>query len=76
MGLGTIEDFIFGIQDLIGLRENPVEKMRELGGEQLRETCLRLQSVFGERYSPEPVARCLAGLAKETVTAEASEVAK
>lgn len=74
MGLGTIDDFSFGIQDLIGLRENPVEKMREMGGDQLRETCLRLQSTFGKRYDPAPVSRSLAELSETAACAITSEV--
>ncbi len=75
MGLGTIDDFSYGIQDLIGLRESPVEKMREIGGEQLRDTCRRLQSVFGDRYSPKPVSKSLAELSHNSATVETSEVA-
>lgn len=62
MGLGTLDDFSLGIQDMVGLKTNPAEDMRKLGGQQLRSRFEQLAAIYGERYDPAPIARTLAAL--------------
>jgi 3-hydroxybutyryl-CoA dehydrogenase len=60
MGIGTLDDFCFGIQDLIGLQNNPLDDIRRIGGDRLTADLERLQATFGDRYDPAPIARMLA----------------
>lgn len=62
MGLGDVDDLSFGIQDLIGMQENPADMMRRMTGEGIRQRMLQLQAEHGPRFDPEPVSRMLAQL--------------
>lgn len=57
--VGSLEDLCFGIEDLIGMKESPLEQMHALGGAELKARLLRHQEVFGPRFDPEPISKTL-----------------
>jgi len=64
MGLGTVEDLCFGISDVIGLKVNPMEEMRQLGNDGLRTVFDRLRAQLGSRYDCGPLADVMRSLDK------------
>jgi len=60
--IGTLDDFSLGIQDMVGLKANPAENMRRMGGERLRAAFERLAALYGPRFDPAPIARTLSAL--------------
>lgn len=55
MKLGSIEDLCAGIADVVGLKFDPLEKMKELGREGLRDMFERLSVELGPRYDYRPI---------------------
>jgi len=62
MGIGSLEDFCLGIQDLVGLKEDPLKAIRAAGSETLRADFERLHRTIGPRFDPQPIARTLASI--------------
>jgi len=62
MGLGELSDFCLGIKDLIGMKIDPLEEMRELGSGGLREVFERLRRELGARYDCRPLEGVMARL--------------
>ncbi len=62
MGLGSITDLCLGINDLIGLKMDPMEGMRKLGSVGLRDMFDRLRAELGPRYDCRPLAGIMATL--------------
>ena len=62
MGLGELSDFCLGIRDLIGMKIDPLEEMRELGSGGLREVFERLRRELGARYDCRPLEGVMARL--------------
>ncbi len=50
MGLGELSDFCLGIQDLIGMKIDPLQEMRELGSDGLRKRFDGLRRDLSPRY--------------------------
>jgi 3-hydroxybutyryl-CoA dehydrogenase len=50
MGLADLGDLCFGIQDLIGMKINPLEEMGKLGSDGLRAVFNRLRDELGPRF--------------------------
>ncbi|MHC4175972.1 MAG: 3-hydroxyacyl-CoA dehydrogenase family protein, partial [Planctomycetota bacterium] len=50
MGLGEVSDLCLGIQDLIGMKIDPLKEMRKLGSDGLKKGFDRLRRDLGPRY--------------------------
>jgi len=53
--LGTLEDLCAGVADVIGLKFDPLEKMKALGRSGMSDFFQRLSSELGPRYDPQPI---------------------
>jgi len=62
MGLGDLGDLCFGIQDLIGMRIDPMEEIVKLGSDGLRAAFNRLRDELGPRYDYPKVEGVIASL--------------
>lgn len=62
MGLADVGDLCVGIEDLIGMKIDPLEEMRKLGSSGLREVFDRLRDELGPRFECSPLEAVMAGL--------------
>jgi 3-hydroxybutyryl-CoA dehydrogenase len=60
LGIGSLEEFCLGIEDLVGLKADPLKAIRAAGGDKLRADFERLHRTIGPRFDPGPIANALA----------------
>jgi 3-hydroxybutyryl-CoA dehydrogenase len=62
MGLGSLGDLCLGITDMVGLKIDPLEQMRKLGPDGLRDVFDRLRDELGPRFDCRPLEGIMATL--------------
>jgi 3-hydroxybutyryl-CoA dehydrogenase len=62
-GLARADDLSLGVRDVLGLTTDPLEEMRALGHDGLRQGLARLRDEVGPRFDPGPVEGAVASLA-------------
>jgi 3-hydroxybutyryl-CoA dehydrogenase len=60
--LGSLDDLCAGVADVIGLKLDPLARMRELGNQGMCDIFERLAQDLGPRYDCEPIAGILSSL--------------
>ena len=61
-GLGDLGDLCFGMNDILGLKLDPLHEMRKLGSKGLREVFDRLRDELGPRFDCRPLEGIMATL--------------